>query len=211
MHQPLTARTIEQAVAAAGLNPLADGIAAKFALFAELLQHWNSRLNLTALRTPEQILDRHFIECIFCAQHLPEQYLPDSGSTLLDFGSGAGFPGIPIALCRPDISVTLGESSGKKAAFLREALRTLELKAEVYSGRIEDMAARDFNMVTMRAVDKMAEALSAAVTRVRQDGVLILLTSNGLELSADKMGLHLQSSISLPESESRMLLQYRKV
>jgi 16S rRNA (guanine527-N7)-methyltransferase len=102
---------------------------------------WNARMNLTAARKPEEIVRRHFVESIFAAQQIPKHV-----KTLLDFGSGAGFPGIPIAICRPKIGVTLAESQGKKAAFLREAVRTLGLKAEVWAGRVEEMAMNVYSM-----------------------------------------------------------------
>ncbi len=101
----------------------------QFEAYLALLMKWNARMNLTAARKPEEIVRRHFVESIFAARQIPKQ-----AKTLLDFGSGAGFPGIPIAICRPKIGVTLAESQGKKAAFLREAVRTLGLRAEVWAG-----------------------------------------------------------------------------
>ena len=95
----------------------------RFEEYLALILRWNSRMNLTAIRDEEEILARHFVESIACAQHFPEGI-----GTLLDFGSGAGFPGIPIALCRPEIAVTLAESQSKKAAFLQETVRILGLQ-----------------------------------------------------------------------------------
>jgi len=91
-------------------------LASEFGAYAALLIRWNARMNLTAVRDEEGILRRHFAESIVCAR-----ILPPGITTLLDFGSGAGFPGLPIALCRREIAVTLAESQGKKVAFLREA------------------------------------------------------------------------------------------
>ena len=95
---------------------------------------WNARLSLTSIREPAQIIRRHFVECAFAAQHLPADI-----ETLLDYGSGAGFPGIPFAICRPEIRVTLAEAQGKKASFLREVVRTVGTGTEVYDGRVEAM------------------------------------------------------------------------
>ena len=109
--------------------------------------------------------------------------------TLLDFGSGAGLPGIPIAIVRPEIRVTLGESQGKKAAFLREVVRILGLNAEVFDQRIEKMAAnRVFDVVTLRAVDKMAEACRAGADRVRAGAGWLCLRRRGSEESLKPMG-----------------------
>ena len=96
--------------------------------YLDLLLKWNARTNLTAIRDPEEIVRRHFGEGLFVATQLD----PDT-TTLLDFGSGAGLPGLPIALLRPDIQVTLAESQNKKATFLREVVRTLNLPTEVWS------------------------------------------------------------------------------
>jgi 16S rRNA (guanine527-N7)-methyltransferase len=165
----VTAGEIESLVAAEGLLELPPGAAEQFSSYLGLLLKWNAKLNLTAVRESEAIVRRHFLESIQCAQSLP------SVNTLLDFGSGAGFPGIPIAICRQDIRVTMGESQGKKAAFLREALRTLKLKAEVFDGRIETMSGeRQFDAVTLRAVDNMAEACAVGLTRLRAGGWLVV-------------------------------------
>ncbi len=122
----MTARSaatrLNELLAEAGLERLELATADRFAVYLDLLLRWNRRINLTAIRDEEGILSRHFVECIAAAYALPEGV-----RTLLDFGSGAGFPGIPIALCRPEIEVTLAESQGKKAAFLREVVRELGL------------------------------------------------------------------------------------
>ena len=111
------------------------------------------------------------MECAFVAQHLPREI-----GTLLDFGSGAGFPGIPIAICRPEIQVTLAESQRKKAAFLEEAVRLLGISSEVFGRRVETMPdTRGFDAVALRAVDKMQRALSVA--RPRASKFLVLITT----------------------------------
>jgi len=171
----LSAERIAQAVEGAGLSPLATGVAGSFSRYYALLEQWNSRLNLTAIRDPEEALRRHFVECIFCAQQLPQGI-----RSLLDYGSGAGFPGIPIALCRPEIRVTLAESQGKKASFLREVVRSLGVDAEIYAGRVEDMpGSRRFDAVSLRAVDKMQAAVDEAAGRVKPGGSLVLLATAG--------------------------------
>jgi 16S rRNA (guanine527-N7)-methyltransferase len=198
----MTAEEIENAVAAAELQPLAAGTAEKFQAYLELLLKWNAKLNLTAIREPEMILRRHFLECIFLAQHLP-----DKTTTLLDFGSGGGFPGLPIALCRPEIRVTLGESQSKKAAFLREAVRTLGTETVVFQGRIE-MLGEVFDAVAMRAVDKMLEAVPIAASKVAPGGWLLLF---GTKESASTLTQGLQDwiwqpALAIPGSGQEILL-----
>ena len=155
----------------AGEHPADADLVSKLELYLALLLRWNARMNLTAVRDQESIVSRHFVESIICARHLPTGV-----ETLLDLGSGAGFPGIPIALCHPEIAVTLAESQGKKAAFLQEAVRTLKISAKVHSGRAE-LLQKGFDCVTLRAVDKMAEAVQTASDLVAPDGWLVLMTT----------------------------------
>jgi 16S rRNA (guanine527-N7)-methyltransferase len=168
--------------------------------YLDLLLKWNARTNLTAIREPEEIVRRHFGESLFAARHL-DPATPEAGTvTLLDVGSGAGFPGIPIALLRPGIQVTLAESQSKKASFLREALRTLNLpNAEVWAARAETLpASRQFRIVALRAVDNMEAALTVARARVAPGGQLALLTT----VSQTPEGGH---SLTLPMSHSGIL------
>jgi 16S rRNA (guanine527-N7)-methyltransferase len=166
-----TSTRLNTLLASANLEPLDLVTSGRFALYCELLLRWNARTNLTAIRDEEGVLSRHFLESIACAR-----LLPSTISTLLDFGSGAGFPGIPIALCRPEIAVTLAESQNKKAAFLREAVRTLGLAAKVHSARAELLPGK-FHCVTLRAVDNMPEAVRAASSLVRPSGWLAAMTT----------------------------------
>ncbi len=146
-------------------------LASRFEAYLSLILRWNARVNLTAIRDEEGILSRHFVESIICARALPSGI-----ATLLDFGSGAGFPGIPIALCRPEIAVTLAESQGKKAAFLQEAIRTLGISAKVHAQQAELLSAT-FDCVTLRAVDRMTQAVKAASRLIAPGGWLALMTT----------------------------------
>ncbi len=159
-------------LAEAGQPPLDPVLTSSFETLLSLFLRRNARINLTSNRDVEGILQRHFVESIACARALPAGI-----STLLDFGSGAGFPGIPIALCRPEIAVTLAESQGKKAAFLREAVRVLKISAKVHFGRAETLPT-EFDCVTLRAVDKMDRAVQSAAHLVRPGGWLALMTTN---------------------------------
>ncbi len=124
-------------------------------------------MSLTSVRNGTQIVQRHFGESLFLAERLP------SAATFLDLGSGAGFPGIPVALVYPGLEVTLAESQGKKAAFLREAVSELKLSATVWADRVERMpASRLFDIVALRAVDRMEAALELAAKRMKSGGTL---------------------------------------
>lgn len=204
-----TGDRLNELLAESGLETLDAAQAKSFEDYLSLLLRWNERVNLTAIRDEEGILKRHFVESIACAQALPANI-----HKLLDFGSGAGFPGLPIALCRPEIAVTLAESQGKKAAFLSEAVRVLGVDAKVYSGRAETLGS-EFDCVTMRAVDKMEKAVQAAARLVRPSGWLALMTTEN-ELERLKLAAGAQFAwagvVRLPGGEDRLLaLGERKI
>ena len=193
----------EPSRSAVQLDPLAGE---RLLTFLELLLRWNARTNLTAIREPEEIVRRHFGESLFLATSLRELLQP--GTSVLDFGSGAGFPGIPLQIFAPALHVTLAESQGKKAAFLREAARTLNLSAEVWADRVEKLPAdRVFDLVTMRAVDRWPEALCEAEKRVAEGGTLALLTGEELPTLSSEFEC---SSIPLPDSHRRYLRLCRR-
>lgn len=183
---------------ASGLQIVPRGtIAAKMSAYLDVLLKWNARTNLTAIREPEAIVQRHFGESLFAGLHLTPLLQP--GASVLDFGSGAGFPGLPIAASFPEIAVTLAESQGKKAAFLQEAVRTLGVGAEVWGRRAEEMPAeRVFDVVTLRAVDNMELALAESGKRVKPGGWMAVLTGEASE-----------GAIPLPGSEKRYLVLRR--
>lgn len=155
----------------ASLRTINEAQEAKFNAYLALLLRWNTRMNLTAVRDAAEIQSRHFVESIACAQLLPEGI-----GSLLDFGSGAGFPGIPIAITCPEINVTLAESQSKKGAFLQEAVRTLALGSRVFSRRAEELT-ESFDCVTLRAVDHMQRAVASAPGLIHPGGWLAVLTT----------------------------------
>jgi len=170
-----------------------DSLFPKLAAYLELLLKWNARTNLTSIREPEEMVRRHFGESLFAALHLPE------ADSLLDFGSGGGFPGLPIQLWRPSLAVTLAESQNKKATFLREVVRTLGLVTEVWAQRVEAMPAnRQFDVVALRAVDQMEQAIAAAAPRARR--TLLLMTT---EKQADPQveGFAIDRRVAMPKRQ----------
>ena len=188
------------------LNPFTGGAELPAALYSrlsaylDLLVRWNGRTNLTAIREPEEIVRRHFGESLFAGLELRRQV--PAAATLLDFGSGAGFPGLPMQLAVPELRVTLAESQGKKAAFLREAVRVLGLQTALWARRVEDMPeAERFDVVAMRAVDKMEQALAAARERVAPGGKLLVLGGEALAAAFPDALV-----VNVPASEHRRLI-----
>lgn len=162
--------------------PYLDGTVAgpsligQLSAYLDLLVKWNARTNLTAIRDPEEMVRRHFGESLFAGVHMARRL--GANAEVLDFGSGAGFPGLPIQLLCPELRVTLAESQGKKASFLREAVRTLGVGAEVWAGRVETLpVSRRFGAVTLRAVDHMQQAVAEARGRVVEGGWLATLAT----------------------------------
>ncbi len=208
------AELLKQALATARLGQLQVKQTEQFIDYLSLILRWNARTNLTSVRDEGVIIQRHFVESIACAQALPRGI-----ATLLDFGSGGGFPGIPIAICRPEIAVTLAESQGKKAAFLQEAVRVTGISARVHAGRAETLAAAGggmfhvehsggFDCVTLRAVDRMEQAVAVAARLVRPGGWVAPMTTvmdlPGLEAAAGA-GFTWQEPVTLPGSGRRVL------
>src|SRR5579864_5126447 len=127
--------------------------------YLDLLLKWNSKINLTAVREPEEIVTRHFGESFFAARRL----FPDMNSaTALDIGSGAGFPGLPFKIWAPALDLTLIEANQKKAVFLREVVRTLSLsQVSVLAQRAEMVPVRA-DLVSLRAVERFEKTLPIA-------------------------------------------------
>jgi 16S rRNA (guanine527-N7)-methyltransferase len=172
--------------------------------YLDLLLRWNARVNLTAVRDPNNIVTRHFGESFFAARHL----LPASGTLrAVDLGSGAGFPGLPLKMFTPTIALTLVESNQKKAAFLKEATRALGLmNVNVYAGRAEDFSSTA-DLVTLRAVDRYERALETAPRLVAPGGRLALLIGSPQAERTPQLlpTFSWQTAIAVPQSESRVL------
>jgi 16S rRNA (guanine527-N7)-methyltransferase len=132
-----------------GRVDLSDSQIAQLHEHYELLQRWNRKINLTSVPSGPEAVIRHYCESLFFAANLPVT----SNARIADLGSGAGFPGVPTAILRPEWTVALIESHQRKAVFLREATRTLS-NVRVLPNRAEDVTER-FDWVVSRAVDPL--------------------------------------------------------
>jgi 16S rRNA (guanine527-N7)-methyltransferase len=172
----------------------------------ELLLKWNAYVNLTSLRSDEAIVSRHFGESLFSARKLKP--LIPSEASLVDFGSGAGFPGIPIKIWIPGLRVVLLESRQKKATFLNEVIRALGIKGiAVFNGRAEEFGTQA-DVVTLRAVEKFEKILPIAERLVRPGGRLVLLIGSPQTFVASSLlpKFTWQETQEIPLSSSRIVL-----
>ena len=176
----------------AGICELSDERLCRLREHYELLSRWNKVLNLTAIRTMEEAVERHYCESLFVASHLPE-----SAASVADAGSGGGFPGIPIAIVRPDCAVALIEAHQRKAVFLREASRGLP-NVHVIAKRI-DQVREQFEWVVMRAV-RFSEVAASLKKLGRAAEIL-----TGEVRPSDLPGFEWEPPIRLPWGENRYL------
>jgi 16S rRNA (guanine527-N7)-methyltransferase len=169
---------------------LSAGQLARISTYIDLLLRWNARINLTAVCDPESIVTRHFGESLFAAHLLfpAERSSVPFTRDLIDLGSGAGFPGLPIKIWAPEVHVTLIESSQKKATFLREVVRALSLtQVEVFNRRAEDFPSASAGVLTLRAVERFETVLPVAAHLLKPAGILALLIGDGQIASAQRL------------------------
>ena len=143
--------------------------AALLALVAELAE-WNTRFNLTAISEPAEVVDKHLLDSLAVLPHL-------RGLRIADIGTGAGFPGLPLAIVSPNRRFTLVESTGKKAGFLRHVVGKLRLaNVEVVLGRSEAMRPpRPFDSVVARALGSLADFVRMAGQLAGRNGRLLAM------------------------------------
>src|SRR4029077_15913100 len=158
-------RRLENGAAEIGLS-LGHSERNKLLQSLTLLEQWNQIYNLTAIRDREKMVSGHLLDCLAIVPYV-------TGARVLDAGSGAGFPGIPLAVARPDIQVTLLDSNHKKAAFLRQAIADLQLKnATVVCERVETwLAGEKFDCIISRALTEIAEFVALTEHLLAPDGV----------------------------------------
>jgi len=202
--QPFLGSLPAQSIESVALAPAQlDHISA----YVDLLVRWNARINLTAVRDADEILTRHFGESIFAARFLFSA-TPTEPVSLVDIGSGAGFPGLPMKIWNPNIQMTLIESTQKKVAFLREVVRALGLSdVSVFAGRAEDYSGTA-ELITLRAVEQFKNILPVATRLVRAPGSLALLVGSSQVSSAHDLAPDFiwDSPVPIPLSSSRVLL-----
>jgi 16S rRNA (guanine527-N7)-methyltransferase len=188
-----------------GISLTVEQINSVFIYLTEL-KKWNRRINLTAIRDERDIVIKHVLDSLSYIRGFNSA----AGLRLLDMGSGAGFPALPIKIAYPDMSITMVDSVKKKASFLRHIVRTLKLTgAEVFDQRTEelpDSLHSAFDVVTARAFADMASALSAGIPFLKPGGRMVL--SRGPEesipeqaLATARVSLEKRIELTLPHSD----------
>ena len=148
-----------------------------FITYLEELKKWSKAYNLTALKTDRDIIIKHFLDSLLFAKALPPEAL-----TLADIGSGAGFPGIPIKIMCPDLSVFLIEPTQKKAIFLEHICSRLQLRnVEIMDKRIEEVNGLQVDVAVTRALFSIREFIEKTKGILSENGILILSKGPGIE------------------------------
>ena len=195
----------------------------KFMLYKDLLKEWNEKINLTAITEDEEIVKKHFIDCIkaFKADEFKK------AKTVIDVGTGAGFPGLPIAIMREDVEVTLLDSLNKRINFLQEVSKQVGIdNIEFIHGRAEDFGKLEeyrekYDIATARAVAGLPILMEFCVPFVKVGGYFVCLKgpNANLELEESKAAMDVlgvefieKINIELPESDlNHNILVFKKV
>ncbi len=150
----------------------------RFDIYASLLVEWNEKINLTAITDPEGIVMKHFVDSltVFHAVEIPQ------GAKVIDVGTGAGFPGVAMLIARPDLDVTLIDSTNKKLNVIRDILDKIGLSANVVHIRAEEAGhskdfREQFDFATARAVSNLRDLSEYCLPFVKKNGIFISLKS----------------------------------
>ena len=170
----------------------------RFGDYYSLLTRWNDRLHLVAPCSPEEFAVRHVLESLLLLPHLPQN------AGVADIGSGGGLPIIPCLIARPDLNVTLIESSQKKVVFLREASNRLGLHTTILAQPFEDVAAPPVSFVTCRALDQFMRKLPALINWAPRGSTLLLFGGETLGDQLRRANVTFEQFL-IPQSEKRYL------
>ncbi len=205
---------------AAKMGVSLDGVAIKrFDLLAERLVSWNSRVNLTAITEPDDIVVKHFLDSI---SPLPYADIKEN-ARLIDVGCGAGFPGLPILIARPDLEVTFLDSIEKKLKFIDDVLETTSLFGETVHGRAEVLGVdsdfrEQFDVATTRAVAPLNVLAEYCLPLVKVGGIYISMKGAEDETALGskaikELGGEIENvvSLKLANGDSRNLIMIRKI
>lgn len=211
---------LKQAMESYGLA-LTERQIAQFNTYYHMMMEMNQVMNLTAITEEKEVAIKHMVDSLSCYE---EEFFIEGGK-VLDLGTGAGFPGIPLAIYRPDLDITLFDSLAKRLRFLEEVVAALDLKqVQVLHGRAEDMAHQavyreQFDLVTSRAVARLPILAEWAMGYVKKGGYLVALKGMQYEEEVEeaRKALYLLGGkvekikpVHLPELEDKRAIIYVK-
>ena len=181
---------LKKGLAAFGITPTEEACEA-FSAYEKLLLEWNEKMNLTAITAHDEVVNKHFVDSISCQSMIPE------GAALLDIGTGAGFPGVPLRIVRPDLRVTLMDSLLKRLSFLDVVIEELALSgAETVHMRAEDAGhsphREKYDVVCARAVANLPVLCEYCLPLVKCGGVFLALKGQGGREEAEAAGKAIQ-------------------
>ena len=191
---------LEAAVSCFGIDKLAGEQISQLVSHYSLLCRWNQRFNLTRISGPLEAARLHYAESLFGAG------LIGGASTLLDIGSGAGFPAIPLAVARPDVRVTALEANQKKSIFLKEVKDELGLgNLKVATVRLEEFDWADYDLLTSRALDRAEEFLPLILERLSARQKLMLYGGPDLVAKLETKVTHKPETHRIPQTAERLI------
>jgi len=204
---------------------LSDKQIKQFYEYYELLIKWNEKINLTAITKMEEVVKKHFIDSLSLVNAVPKEQFRKM--TLLDLGTGAGFPGIPVKIAFPEIKITLLDSLKKRTIFLKEVINTLELRdIDTVHGRAEDWGKEtayreQFDLCVSRAVANLSVLSEYCIPFVKLGGYFIPYKSGNVQEEIDQAGEALKLlggkmeavvQFKLPDSDiERTLIKIKKI
>lgn len=193
----------------------------RFSLYGDLLLEWNEKINLTAIKQPEEIAIKHFVDSLT----LLSVYTLPQGARVIDVGTGAGFPGVPLKIVRPDLQLTLLDSLNKRLIFLQDLLEKLELQADCVHLRAEEGGLKPelrerFDLATSRAVANLNLLAEYCLPYVKVGGIFAAMKGPDTdeELSQAQNAIQLlggrlqeKNQLVLPDGSGRTILLIKKV
>lgn len=184
----------------------------KLSTYAEFLVEYNEKVNLTAITEPMEILRKHFIDSILLTKYVD---IP-LNSTLIDVGTGAGFPSVPIKIHRPDIKITLLDSLNKRIDYLKQLCDKLEIDAEFIHGRAEDFSKKEeyrekFDFSCARAVANMALLSELCIPFVKENGCFVAMKGPNEDISLGANAVTVLGGLIEKEIEYKLFDEKRKI
>lgn len=167
--------------------------------YVELLERWNRKVNLTAIKSIEEMVDRHLLDSLTVLPYV-------EGDSLIDVGTGAGLPGIPIAIAKPSVSVLMLDSAERKTRFVRQAIAELGLaNADVSHTRVQDASVTKVNTVVARAFSTPVDIIEMCRHLCVDGGVFVLFMAHvgdKLDVLAEGCAVERVDAVAVPNSEA---------